>query len=310
MPVIRRSGSGSKTSTMTRKIRGSSRVLAPSVATRGVQIKQKAPAVEQKPTEQPKSAGAIIYGPDEPKAPAPLRPSVDATMGTPDEQRDFITVSTGERVPSPAAFDQKQDAAPAAEANDPVAHIVLDEGRFDKKTGNLMVYGLPKSDGGGNAEIAGINEKYHPKELAKLVAMAPEKRADEARRYIREYTDDVKAKWDVREPSVEYFLRDSFFNRGPGGAAKILQIALGQKVDGGVGPKTKAALAEAEKNPVELIKKLRAAREEYERKHIGVRPDLWDGLVNRWDKVTDRASKMAQSKPRNQSMIGATLATF
>jgi lysozyme family protein len=43
-------------------------------------------------------------------------------------------------------------------------------------------------------------------------------------------------------PEIEAYLRDSAFNRGPGGAAKILQMALGVTVDGGVGPETLGAL--------------------------------------------------------------------
>jgi len=53
---------------------------------------------------------------------------------------------------------------------------------------------------------------------------------------IAEYTD-VVSKWTAA-PGIEAYLRDCILNRGPGGAAKILQMALGVKVDGGVGPET------------------------------------------------------------------------
>jgi lysozyme family protein len=90
------------------------------------------------------------------------------------------------------------------------------------------------------------------------------------------------AKWTT-VPEIESYLRDSAFNRGPGGAAKILQIALGVKVDGGVGPETLGALRKAEKDPAKLLAKLRVAREQYELRVAGRREKFWKGLVNRWD---------------------------
>ena len=80
-------------------------------------------------------------------------------------------------------------------------------------------------------------------EAAKLRQLIDAERCDEAEDYaaevIAEYTDLV-AKWTT-VPSIEAYLRDCAFNRGPGGAAKILQIALGVQVGGGVGPETLGA---------------------------------------------------------------------
>ena len=120
-------------------------------------------------------------------------------------------------------------------------------------------------------------------------------RFDEAEDYaaevIAEYTD-VVAKW-TSVPSIEAYLRDCAFNRGPGGAAKILQMALGVHVDGGVGPQTLAALREAEKDPPKLLAALRIARENYELRVAGRREKFWKGLVNRWDNSRDFASQLA-----------------
>jgi hypothetical protein len=181
--------------------------------------------------------------------------------------------------------------APIAPVSNPdvrkkIADSILDfEARRDAN-GHLRVYNLPPSDGGGRYEVAGINERYDPEEAAKLRDLVNAGRYDEAERdaaeYIAQYTD-VVSKWTT-VPSIEAYLRDCTFNRGPGGAAKILQMALGVKVDGGVGPETLAALREAEKDPARLLAVLRVAREHYELRVVGRRPEFWKGLVNRWDK--------------------------
>lgn len=171
--------------------------------------------------------------------------------------------------------------------------IVDCEARRDAK-GRLKVYRLPESDGGGTFEVAGINDRYHPTvaaELARLIKTGEHEIAEiQATQHILEYTDIVIG-WHPAA-AVEAFLRDTAFNRGPGGAAKILQRALGVKIDGGVGPITKAA---ATKVPAaQLLLDLRKAREAYElaiAPPIGARKKFWNGLHARWDK----ALKFSQS---------------
>lgn len=161
--------------------------------------------------------------------------------------------------------------------------IVKFEGRRDS-AGKLAVYKLPRGDGGGTYEVAGINDRYHPekvRELRDLIAAGEHQKAeDEAAEYIMRYTDRVDP-W-VSVPGVEFYLRDSAFNRGAGGAAKILQLALGVTADGKVGPNTLTALKAEETKPP-FLQKLRDAREEYEVRYIGKRPQFWAGLTNRWN---------------------------
>ena len=190
-----------------------------------------------------------------------------------------------ERRPAPPA-----PIPPAAPVSSPetrlkIATSILNfEARRDAK-GRLRVYNLPPRDGGGRYEVAGINERYDPEEAAKLRDMLNAGQYDAAEReaaeYIAKYTD-VVAKWTT-VPSIEAYLRDCTFNRGPGGAAKILQMALGVTVDGGVGPETRAALRKAEKDPAKLLAAMRVARERYELGVAGRREEFWKGLVNRWD---------------------------
>lgn len=166
--------------------------------------------------------------------------------------------------------------------------IVNAEARRDVK-GRICVYKLPKADGGGTYEVAGINDRYDGRmaeHLANLIRLNQQQQAEiEARDYILSNTDIVMP-W-VHNVAIEAYLRDCCFNRGPGGAAKILQIALGSpvKVDGYVGPVTLKAAAGI-MNAKNFLLSLRRAREAYERviaPPVGARAVFWPGLVNRWD---------------------------
>ena len=163
--------------------------------------------------------------------------------------------------------------------------IVDYEARRDA-AGHLKVYHLPSGDGGGEREVAGINDRYHPEALdaiEKLIAAGKyEEAEDAAADHIRRYTDPVAMLSEL--PAVQFALRDAAFNRGPTGAVKILQDALGLPADGIVGPKTKEALHVAEKNPEKLLGDLRASRERYERRTRDESSKFWAGLTHRWDR--------------------------
>jgi len=163
--------------------------------------------------------------------------------------------------------------------------IVDYEARRDAQ-GHLQVYHLPAGDGGGEREVAGINDRYHPEVLDRIEQLLSEGKYAEAEEvaaeHIMHYTDPVAMLSDV--PAVQFALRDMAFNRGPTGAVKILQDALGLSADGIAGPKTKEALHEAEHDPETLLGDLRAARERYERRTRDESSKFWAGLSNRWDR--------------------------
>ena len=162
------------------------------------------------------------------------------------------------------------------------------EARRDAR-GHLAVYHLPIEDGGGTYEVAGINEKYHPEEAARLASLIGEGKHDQAEseaiEIIARFTDVASPWCDVF--AIECYLRDCTFNRGPRGAARILQRAVEVEDDGDVGPLSKAAIANRKKNPNAFLTALRAAREDYERKvvHRDEGSVFWNGLVNRWNKA-------------------------
>lgn len=154
------------------------------------------------------------------------------------------------------------------------------------KNGKLQVYKPPANDGGGSFEVAGINIRYHPAEAKALRALILGGEHEEAearvKRYMLAYTDVVLT-WGEMDAGLEMFLRDTAFNRGPGGAAMILQLALGGlTVDGIVGPKTRRAFAVADKK--KLLGNLKAARANYEARK-GIRANFIKGLRARWERV-------------------------
>ena len=121
------------------------------------------------------------------------------------------------------------------------------EGRKDKQ-GNLAVYKLPSGDMGGNYEVAGINDRYHPEAFKAISSLPAQDRAKAAAEYIQGYTAPLVEKLPQ---AIQPFTQDLAFNRGLGGATKYIQQGLntlGQKVavDGGMGPKTLAAINQVE----------------------------------------------------------------
>lgn len=170
-------------------------------------------------------------------------------------------------------------------------------GGYRDSSGHIQLHRPPANDGGGSYEYAGINVRYHPEQAKKLKALVEAGEHDLAEasaiEYILSYTDKV-AGWTTNA-GVEFSLRDCAFNRGPTGAAIILQLALGVEDDGIVGPETREALSKHQ--PVDLIRKIRAAREQYELRVAGKRENMWKGLNNRWNNCEKDSIKFAAETP-------------
>lgn len=168
---------------------------------------------------------------------------------------------------------------------DQARRIVDYEARRDAR-GHLKVYRLPEGDGGGEREVAGINDRYHPEVLNRIEQLLAEGKyteaEDAAAEHIMRYTDPVAMLSQV--PAIQFALRDMAFNRGPTGAVRILQDALGLPADGIAGPKTREALRITEGDPEQLLRDLRSARERYERRTRDESSPFWKGLSNRWDR--------------------------
>lgn len=184
---------------------------------------------------------------------------------------------------------------------DKIARFIYEhEARF--VDGHLAVYHPPKGDGGGDYEVAGITSRNHPFVAQTLRAHIESGNYAEAETFAREfvlkYTESPIIMLGIKKHGIEMFLRDCIFNRGEVGAIKILQMALGIPHDGRIGPVTKRALAKAQEYPAEVILKLRAARERYEREIVGRNEAsaFWAGLMNRWKAATDKALELQRNQ--------------
>ena len=191
----------------------------------------------------------------------------------------------------------------------PVPHAmgrkIVDMEARRNRAGELAVYKIPSGDGGGTVEVAGINDRYHPEQCAHLAALIRagdhDKAEDEAARYLEKYTDGVRNWLSGGPASVEFFLRDCAFNRGPIGAAVILQMALGfagAGVDGKVGPATRGRILDAlgeDATGAELLVRLLLARQsyEYEVARRNTKNKFWAGLTNRWVMAYQWAQRLA-----------------
>jgi lysozyme family protein len=79
--------------------------------------------------------------------------------------------------------------------------------------------------------------------------------------YKRKYWDAVRG--DELVSGVDYCVFDVAVNSGPGRAIKFLQSCIGVTADGGFGPRTMAAVKEAESDPTALIEMYSAKRLEF-----------------------------------------------
>jgi hypothetical protein len=171
----------------------------------------------------------------------------------PEEIRKTISVEKAKEYIQPqqaqkqVEYDFVEEKEPMKQEQDPLSIAALKtidwEARKDKQ-GNVQVYKLPAGDMGGNFEVAGINDKYHPDAFKRISSLPAEERAQAAAQYVKEYTSPFVSKLPQE---VQPFAQDLAFNRGMGGATKYIQQGLntlGQKVavDGGLGPKTLQAI--------------------------------------------------------------------
>ena len=107
--------------------------------------------------------------------------------------------------------------------------------------------------------------------------------------YKRKYWDAVRA--DDLVAGVDYCVFDVAVNSGPGRAIKFLQSCVGTTPDGGFGPRTLAAVKEAEKDPTRLIEQYCARRLEF-LQSLRTFETFGKGWSRRVQEVKDAALKM------------------
>lgn len=167
------------------------------------------------------------------------------------------------------------------------------EGRKDKQ-GNLAVYKLPSGDMGGNYEVAGINDRYHPEAFKAISSLPPQERAKATAEYIQGYTAPLVEKL----PQVyQRFTQDMAFNRGMGGTTKYLQqglnaLGMSVKVDGGMGPKTLDAINQV--NPAALMQAASKAQLDDEYRMAEKNPERKKFLNGLESRIRNRLSAFGQ----------------
>jgi lysozyme family protein len=107
--------------------------------------------------------------------------------------------------------------------------------------------------------------------------------------YKRKYWDAVRA--DDLVDGVDYCVFDVAVNSGPGRAIKFLQSCVGVTPDGGFGPRTLAAVKEAEKDPNRLVELYCARRLEF-LQSLKTFETFGKGWSRRVQEVKDKALKM------------------
>jgi lysozyme family protein len=117
---------------------------------------------------------------------------------------------------------------------------------FDKALAAVLVHeggyvNNPKDPGGmtnlGCTKAVWEEHCGHPVDEKAMRALTP---ADVGPLYKRNYWDKVKG--DELPSGVDYVVFDAAINSGAGRAAKWLQACVGVEPDGGIGPKTLAAV--------------------------------------------------------------------
>ena len=205
-----------------------------------------------------------------------------------DIQRNLIRkeVEPSARMDQPY-IPQEQESEMTSNQYDPLKMAALQtvdfEARKDKQ-GNLQVYKLPAGDMGGNFEVAGINDLYHPEAFKRIASLPAEKRAEAAAQYIKEYTSPLVSKLPS---AIQPFAQDLAFNRGMGGATKYLQQGLNTlgvpvAVDGKIGPQTLAALGKVQPQALMRAASEAQLQDEYRMAERNpARKPLLRGLENR-----------------------------
>jgi lysozyme family protein len=100
--------------------------------------------------------------------------------------------------------------------------------------------------------------------------------------YKTKYWDKIKG--DDLPTGVDYVVFDAAVNSGPGRAAKWLQACVGVEPDGGIGPKTLAAVNAFDAN--QLI-------EDYAKRRLSFLMDLqtWDTFGKGWGRRVAEVQK-------------------
>lgn len=144
------------------------------------------------------------------------------------------------------------------------------------------------ADPGGMTNL-GVTKKVweewvgHPVDEKQMRALTPELVGP---MYKAKYWDKIRG--DDLPTGVDYAVFDAAVNSGPGRAAKWLQACVGVEQDGGIGPKTLAAVAAFD--PAELV-------EDYAKRRLSFLMDLphWATFGKGWSRRVAEVQTVAST---------------
>lgn len=163
---------------------------------------------------------------------------------------------------------------------------------FDKALAAVLVHeggyvNNPKDPGGmtnlGCTKTVWEEHCGHPVDEKVMRALTP---VDVAPIYKNKYWDKVKG--DDLPSGVDYVVFDAAINSGPGRAAKWLQACVGVEPDGGIGPKTLAAVRAFDAK--QLI-------DDYGKRRLSFLYDLptWDTFGKGWARRVNEVTQVGQT---------------
>jgi lysozyme family protein len=163
---------------------------------------------------------------------------------------------------------------------------------FDKALAAVLVHeggyvNNPKDPGGmtnlGCTKTVWEEHCGHAVDEKVMRALTP---ADVAPLYKSKYWDKVKC--DDLPSGVDYVVFDAAINSGPGRAAKWLQACVGVEPDGGIGPKTLAAVRAMDAK--QLI-------DDYGKRRLSFLYDLptWDTFGKGWARRVNEVTQVGQT---------------
>lgn len=163
-----------------------------------------------------------------------------------------------------------------------LAHVLISEGGFVHH----------KLDPGGMTNLGctkKVWEEYcgHEVDEKAMRALTP---ADVAPLYKRKYWDKIQG--DELPDGVDYAVFDCAINSGPGRAAKFLQSCIGVEPDGGIGPKTLAAVKAIV--PSDLV-------QDYSKRRLSFMMDLptWGTFGKGWTRRVNEVEQVALKMVEN-----------
>ena len=163
---------------------------------------------------------------------------------------------------------------------------------FDKSLAAVLVHeggyvNNPKDPGGmtnlGCTKTVWEEHCGHPVDEKVMRALTP---ADVAPLYKSKYWDKIKG--DDLPSGVDYVVFDAAINSGPGRAAKWLQACVNVEPDGGIGPKTLAAVRAMDAK--QLI-------DDYGKRRLSFLYDLptWDTFGKGWARRVNEVTQVGQT---------------